>query len=83
MTTHTKEPQYQSHIEMAEQLGLAKLPIRASVMWRTDPRLLVFTLSRYKFYHSRRIDFSRLAMEHRPSRKHLEWHRRQKFVGSL
>jgi 2-polyprenyl-3-methyl-5-hydroxy-6-metoxy-1,4-benzoquinol methylase len=49
MTTHTKEPQYQSHIEMAEQLGLAKLPVRASVMWRTDPRLLVFTLSRYKF----------------------------------
>ncbi len=34
-------------------------------------------------YHSRRVDFSRLAMEHRPSQKHLEWHRRQKFVGSL
>jgi 2-polyprenyl-3-methyl-5-hydroxy-6-metoxy-1,4-benzoquinol methylase len=34
---------------MAREKGLACLPIRASVMWRTDPRLLVFTLSRYKF----------------------------------
>lgn len=52
MSGQTKEPQYQSHVEMAEQKGLARLPIRASVMWRTDPRLLVFTLSRYKFVSS-------------------------------
>lgn len=33
-------------------------------------------------YHSRRVDLSRLAVEHRPSQKHLDWHRKQKFIGS-
>lgn len=32
-------------------------------------------------YHSRRVDLSRLAVEHRPSQKHLDWHRKQKFIG--
>jgi putative restriction endonuclease len=33
-------------------------------------------------YHSRRIDLSRLAVEQRPSQKHLDWHRKHKFIGS-
>lgn len=33
-------------------------------------------------YHSRHVDLSRLEVEHRPSQKHLDWHRRQKFIGS-
>lgn len=33
-------------------------------------------------YHSRRVDLTRLAVDHRPSQKHLDWHRKQKFIGS-
>lgn len=33
-------------------------------------------------YHSRRVDLSRLAVKHRPSQKHLDWHRKQKFIGN-
>lgn len=33
-------------------------------------------------YHSRRVDLSGLAVEHRPSQKHLEWHRKQRFIGN-
>ena len=32
-------------------------------------------------YHLRRVDLSRLAEEHRPGRKHLDWHRKHKFIG--
>ncbi|MEW6131920.1 MAG: HNH endonuclease [Pseudomonadota bacterium] len=32
-------------------------------------------------YHSRRVDLSRLAPEHRPSQRHLDWHRKHKFMG--
>lgn len=34
-------------------------------------------------FHNRRIDLSWLAVEHRPSQKHLDWHRKQKFIGSV
>lgn len=33
-------------------------------------------------YHSRRVDLSRLAVEHRPSQRHLDWHRKHKFKGN-
>lgn len=33
-------------------------------------------------YHSRRVDLSRLAVAHQPSQKHLDWHRKHKFIGS-
>jgi len=34
-------------------------------------------------YHSHSVDLSHLAVEHRPSQKYLEWHRRHKFIGNL
>lgn len=33
-------------------------------------------------YHSRKLDLSWLALEHRPSQKHLDWHRTKKFIGT-
>lgn len=33
-------------------------------------------------YHSRRVNLSRLAVEYHPSQKHLDWHRKHKFIGS-
>jgi putative restriction endonuclease len=33
-------------------------------------------------YHSRRVDLSHLAVEHRPIQKHFDWHREHKFMGS-
>lgn len=33
-------------------------------------------------YHSRRIDLSRLAVANRPSQRHLDWHRKHKFIGN-
>jgi SAM-dependent methyltransferase len=47
--TATVEPQYQYHVDMKEQFGLAQLGIEKSGAWRLDPRRLVFCLSRYKF----------------------------------
>ncbi|MDP2432602.1 MAG: HNH endonuclease [Pseudomonadota bacterium] len=32
-------------------------------------------------YHSRRVDLSRLAPEHRPMQKHLDWHRKNRYLG--
>lgn len=32
-------------------------------------------------YQSKRLDFSWLKPEHRPSQKNLDWHRGQKFIG--
>jgi putative restriction endonuclease len=31
-------------------------------------------------YHARRVDLSRLAVEHHPDQEHLEWHRKHKFI---
>ena len=45
----TKEKQYQFMVEMQEAKGPVPMSIRGSVMWRTDPKLLLFTLSRHKF----------------------------------
>ena len=49
MDNKTKEPQYQFMIDGTNDRGLVTMSIRATTMYRTDPKLLVFTLSRYKF----------------------------------
>jgi len=49
MENYTKEPQYQYMLNQVNILGSVKMSIRASTMYRMDPKLLVFTLSRYKF----------------------------------
>ena len=48
-TINTVEPQYQFHVDLKRQHGLVQLGIEKSGSWRTDPRRLVFCLSRYKF----------------------------------
>jgi SAM-dependent methyltransferase len=45
----SKEKQYQFMIEMQEAKGPVPMSIRASTMWRIDPKLLLFTLARHKF----------------------------------
>jgi 2-polyprenyl-3-methyl-5-hydroxy-6-metoxy-1,4-benzoquinol methylase len=49
MENKTKEPQYQFMLDGTNNLGPVTMSIRASTMYRIDPKLLVFTLSRYKF----------------------------------
>ncbi len=48
-TNESKEKQYQFMIEMQEAKGPVPMSIRGSTMWRIDPKLLLFTLSRHKF----------------------------------
>jgi 2-polyprenyl-3-methyl-5-hydroxy-6-metoxy-1,4-benzoquinol methylase len=45
----TKEKQYQIMIEQTNKMGSYPMSIRASTMWRIDPKLLSFTLARHKF----------------------------------
>jgi cyclopropane fatty-acyl-phospholipid synthase-like methyltransferase len=45
----TKEPQYQSMLELADQEGLESLGLMTSYAWNDDPKRLTFTLARYKF----------------------------------
>jgi hypothetical protein len=45
----TKERQYQQHVNLKKEQGLAMLGLRANAAWHSDPRLLLFSLSRYKF----------------------------------
>jgi len=47
--TESKEKQYQFMVEMQEAKGSVPMSIRASTMWRIDPKLLGFTLARHKF----------------------------------
>lgn len=47
--SRTVEPQYQSHVELKNTQGLARLGIEKNANWHSDPRRLVFVLSRYKF----------------------------------
>jgi len=49
MKNTTKESQYQFMVEQTQRLGPVPMSIRASTMWRIDPKLLLFTLSRHKF----------------------------------
>ncbi len=45
----TREPQYQSTLDIAKEKGLTTLGLMTNQVWQDDPRRLVFTLSRYKF----------------------------------
>jgi cyclopropane fatty-acyl-phospholipid synthase-like methyltransferase len=45
----TKEPQYQSLVDLKRKRGLTPLGMMNNQVWHDDPRRLVFTLARYKF----------------------------------
>lgn len=45
----TREPQYQSAVELRSQQGLTRLGLTSSETWNIDPRRLGFVLARYKF----------------------------------
>lgn len=45
----TVERQYDSHIELKETKGLTQLGVEKNANWFSDPKRLVFVLSRYKF----------------------------------
>lgn len=45
----TREPQYQSCVDIRDRFGLTKLGLMSNNVWHDDPRRLVFLLSRYKF----------------------------------
>jgi 2-polyprenyl-3-methyl-5-hydroxy-6-metoxy-1,4-benzoquinol methylase len=45
----TREPQYHSMVEQADERGLETLGLMTSYAWNDDPKRLAFTLSRYKF----------------------------------
>ncbi len=45
----TKEPQYQCCIDLKNKYGLQNIGLMSSHTWLTDPKRLVFVLSRYKF----------------------------------
>lgn len=45
----TVERQYDSHIELKETRGLTQLGVEKNANWFSDPKRLVFVLSRYKF----------------------------------
>lgn len=47
--TRTVEPQYDGHVELKHRHGLTKLGVEKNANWHTDPKRLVFVLSRYKF----------------------------------
>ena len=45
----TREPQYQSCIELAAQRGRACFGVMSNEVWHNDPRRIGFVLARYKF----------------------------------
>lgn len=45
----TRDPVNQQLVEARDLHGLARLGLMTSVVWREDPKRLVFTLARYKF----------------------------------
>jgi cyclopropane fatty-acyl-phospholipid synthase-like methyltransferase len=49
MIEKTKEPQYNTYIRLRNSEGLARLGVMMSHDWHTDPKHLLFNLSRYKF----------------------------------
>jgi SAM-dependent methyltransferase len=49
MIEQTREPQYQSCLEIKQSRGLTPLGLMSNQVWQDDPRRLVFVLSRYKF----------------------------------
>jgi len=49
MNKKTKEPQYQCCLEFKDNHGLQHFGLMSSHTWLTDPKHLIFVLSRYKF----------------------------------
>lgn len=49
MAIKTKEPYYQTLLDIKAAEGLTQLGLTTNQAWRDDPRHLLFTLSRYKF----------------------------------
>ena len=49
MIAQTREPQYQSCLEIKQTRGLTPLGLMSNQVWQDDPRRLVFLLARYKF----------------------------------
>jgi 2-polyprenyl-3-methyl-5-hydroxy-6-metoxy-1,4-benzoquinol methylase len=45
----TVEKQYTSHLDIRDREGFTRLGVEKNGNWHTDPRRLVFVLSRYKF----------------------------------
>ena len=45
----TREPQYQRQVDMIRKQGVRPMGIRASAMWKEDPRMLLVAFSRNKF----------------------------------
>lgn len=45
----TKEPQYNTMIDELKQSGRFEMGLHANASWKTDPRHLLFNMSRYKF----------------------------------
>lgn len=49
MDEKTKEYQYQSCLELKNEIGYARFGLMSNNVWHDDPKRLVFLLSRYKF----------------------------------
>ena len=49
MAEHTREPQYQHHLDLRDRQGLNRLGLRANATWHLDPKRLGIVLARYKF----------------------------------
>lgn len=49
MTSQTREPQYQSCLQLRDEKGNARFGLMSNLVWHEDPKRLVFMLSRYKF----------------------------------
>jgi 2-polyprenyl-3-methyl-5-hydroxy-6-metoxy-1,4-benzoquinol methylase len=47
--TSTREPQYQGCLDLDEKKGRTRLGLMSNFAWDSDPRRLLFLLSRYKF----------------------------------
>jgi 2-polyprenyl-3-methyl-5-hydroxy-6-metoxy-1,4-benzoquinol methylase len=48
-SNRTKEPQYQSLLDLKSNKGVNQLGLMMNEVWNRDPRRLAFVLSRYKF----------------------------------
>lgn len=49
MTETTREPQYQTCVEIRDRFGLTPLGLMTNQVWHDDPKRLLFVLARYKF----------------------------------
>ena len=49
MTNKTREPQYQTALDLADVDGVSRLGLMTNQVWHDDPRRLAILLARYKF----------------------------------